>query len=119
ALPALLGAPAGTAAPAPLAAGATSQRSVAGATPYGGVRTPDPLARLRATPALASCLAALTDPGDSSLPLALDYAAFEGKPALVVVLSTGKPDKVDVFVVGAGCAQPDAQLLFFTRLTRP
>jgi len=36
-----------------------------------------------------------------------------------VVLPAAKPDKVDVFVVGAACSQADARVLFFTRLARP
>jgi hypothetical protein len=81
----------------------------------------DPLATLRTDAGLAACLVALTDPADpdAGVPLALDYAAYEGQPALVVVLPTSKPEKVDVFVVGAGCSQADAKLLFFTRLTKP
>lgn len=80
---------------------------------------PDPLAPLRTRAALAACLAGLTEPGDTTLPLALDYAAFNGQPALVVVYPATKPGKVDVFVVGAGCSQADSTLLFFTRLSRP
>jgi hypothetical protein len=80
---------------------------------------PDPLALLRTTTGLASCLASLTDPSNPGLPLALDYAQFQGQPALVVVLPADKADKVDVFVVGAGCAQADAKVLFFTRLPKP
>ena len=79
----------------------------------------DPLTRLRAPDALADCLAALTGPGVDTTPLALDYAAFEGRPALVVVLPSRQPDRVDVFAVGAGCRQGDDQTLFFTRLDRP
>jgi hypothetical protein len=79
----------------------------------------DPLALLRTTAGLASCLASLTDPSTPGLPLALDYAQFKNQPALVVVLQADKPDKVDVFVVGPRCAQADAKVLFFTRLPKP
>lgn len=79
----------------------------------------DPLARLRDQTALASCLAGLSDPTSTDLPLALDYAQFEGRPALVVVLPTDKAGKVDVFVVGAQCDQTDQKLLFYTRLSTP
>ncbi|MDP9181257.1 MAG: hypothetical protein M3P04_00595 [Actinomycetota bacterium] len=79
----------------------------------------DPLAALRTTAGLARCLASLSDPSESGLPLALDYATFDGKPALVVVLPSEKADKVDVIVVPPGCAQADGQVLFFTRLAKP
>ena len=83
------------------------------------VPPPDALAALRDPDRLAACLAGLSDPGRQDLPLALDYARFQGKPALVVVLPAVKADKVDVFVVGAGCDAKDQQLLFFTRLDKP
>jgi hypothetical protein len=82
----------------------------------------DPLAGLRTSAGLARCLTALLDPGadvEEVLPLAVDYASYEGQAALVVVLPADKPDKVDVYVVGAGCSPADAQLLYFTRLARP
>ena len=79
----------------------------------------DPLAALRTTDGLARCLSSLTDPSDEGVPLALDYASFEGKPALVVVLPSSVANKVDVFVVPAGCATANGEVLFFTRLTRP
>ena len=79
----------------------------------------DPLAALRTTDGLARCLASLTDPSEEGVPLALDYASFEGTPALVVVLPVPAADKVDVFVVPVGCAKADGNVLFFTRLTRP
>lgn len=79
----------------------------------------DPLARLREPSELASCLAALLPEQDETV-LALDYAAYAGQPALTVVLpASGAPDKVDVFVVGAGCRLGDDRTLFFTRLDRP
>ena len=97
------------------------ERASSGATAYdtlaGGV--PDPLAALRETAGLATCLASLTDPSESGIPLAVDYAQYQGKPALVVVLPSSKADKVDVFVVPAGCAKADGTVLYFTRLPKP
>ena len=84
-----------------------------------GAASIDALADLHTTRGLASCLASLSDAKDPGLPLALDYASFEGEPALVVVLPASKPDKVDVFVVGAACSVADAKVLFFTRLAKP
>lgn len=79
------------------------------------------LDRLRTPQGLASCLSALLPPeGPGLRPLAVDYAAYQGEPALAVVLpASGAPDKVDVFVVGAGCTAGNDQTLFFTRLDRP
>jgi hypothetical protein len=107
---------------APKAADTPSpERASSGATAYdtlaGGV--PDPLAALRETAGLATCLASLTDPSESGIPLAVDYAQYQGKPALVVVLPSSKADKVDVFVVPAGCAKADGTVLYFTRLPKP
>ncbi len=79
----------------------------------------DPLARLRADSALAGCLASLTTPNDPGLPLAVDFASYEGAPALVVVLPSPKPATVDVYVVGPACTQADADLKYFVRLPRP
>ena len=81
--------------------------------------TADPMALLRTPSGLAACLASLSDPSDPGIPLALDYASFEGQPALVVVLPTSTDNRVDVFVVGAMCSQTDSKVLFFTRLTNP
>ncbi|MGZ6804863.1 MAG: hypothetical protein ACXVFU_17630 [Nocardioidaceae bacterium] len=78
----------------------------------------DPLAALRGD-GLAPCLASLSDPSDPGVPLALDYAGVEGKPALVVVFPASESGKVDVFVVGARCTAQDADVLFFTRLSKP
>lgn len=80
---------------------------------------PDPLARLRPTEALASCVAGLTDVNDTQPPLAVDYARFEGRPALAVVLPASNPAKVDVFFVGPSCTQADADLVHFARVDRP
>ncbi len=79
----------------------------------------DGLARLREPAALASCLAGLlpVDQPDAR-PLALDYAAYQGAPALAVLLDDPDPAKVSVFVVGPTCVKGDEALLFFTRLDR-
>ena len=79
----------------------------------------DPLARLRDPAELAGCLSSVTGAGGPP-PLAVDYAALEGRPALVVVLPVpGESGKVDVHVLGAGCRAGDAQTLLSTRLSRP
>ena len=109
-------------APRPSAAGfgaATSGPTKGSRALQAPVVPADPLAALRSTTGLATCLNSLTDPADSGLPLALDYATFEGRPALVVVLPTHQADKVDVFVVPPGCANADGNVLYFRRLPKP
>jgi hypothetical protein len=113
--PRVAAAPAGGARPAP--GFDSTQPKSAGALTF--TTAGDPLAALRTTTGLARCLASLTDPGDTGLPLALDYASFQGRPALVVVLPSKVAGKVDVFVVPPGCARADGNLLYFTRLPKP
>jgi hypothetical protein len=81
--------------------------------------TSDALATLQTPKGLAACLAGLTGPGQEDLPLALDYATFEGKPALVVVLPSSRPSKLDVFVVGATCNQTEQDVLYYLHADRP
>lgn len=117
-LPALL---AGTApvAATPLSAALQPDSAQKSERYAGAVPAPvDPLAGLRTTTGLASCLAELDDPDDPQQPLALDYATWDGQPALVVVLPTSKAGKVDVLVVGAGCRSGNDALLYYARLPR-
>ena len=107
------GAPAAAAAPLPEGSDAAADTTLRAAAA-------DPLARLRQTPALADCLVSLLPPEDPSVePLALDYGTFQGAPAMVVVLPSALPDKLDVFVVGPQCAQADAAVLFYASVDRP
>lgn len=78
-----------------------------------------PLVRLRDPAELAGCLSALNPGAAAAAPLALDYASFEGQPALVVVLPSDAPGKVDVFVVAAGCRAADDATLLFSQLPAP
>ena len=75
---------------------------------------------LKEPAALAACLSGLLPPDDPSVrPLALDYARYQGQPALVVVLPADDAQHVDIFVVAATCTAADDGLLFYTRLARP
>ena len=111
-----LGAPApqraaGTKASAEAGSGSAADSSVGGPA---AAMAADPLAALRSDAGLADCLAALLPPEDPSVrPLALDYGAFRGQPALVVLLPTRNASKLDVFVVGAGCSRADGSVLFY------
>ena len=81
---------------------------------------PDPLAPLRDDKGLAECLVALLPPDDPSVqPLAIDYASFRGRPAMVVVLPAEVAGKLDVFVVGPTCSRANDSVLFYTSVDRP
>jgi hypothetical protein len=76
----------------------------------------DALDRLRDPAELAACLGALPDgPGDV---LAVDYATYDGAPAVAVVrpADTGS---VQVTLVGSGCSAADPALLDQVVLPRP
>jgi len=83
----------------------------------------DPLARLRDPTELAGCLSGLFDPagGDPAAlgPVALDYARYAGRPALVTVLPASDPTRLDVYVLGAGCRAGSPETLLSTSLARP
>ncbi len=117
---AVLGAPGSTAQP-----DSTAQPALPRAAPPGAPDTAlrsaqDPLSRLRDPGALASCLAGLLPQEEPDVrPLALDYARYEGVPALAVVLPDADPTKVSIVVVGSDCSEADDDTLFFTRLDRP
>ncbi|MDX6215704.1 MAG: hypothetical protein QOG99_1288 [Frankiales bacterium] len=99
----------------------TPGKAAATTAPLHGVApaATDPLARLRTPTGLQSCLASLTDPANTSAPLALDYATYKGAPALVVVLPSAKPSKLDIWVVGAACTQLESDLLLYVKADRP
>jgi hypothetical protein len=95
-------------------AGATTMQAPA-AAPLG-----DPLERLRTPEGLEDCLSAVLPPEEPDVrPRALDYAQYQGQPALAVVLPDPDPAKLSVYVVGAECAAADARLLGFFRLDAP
>lgn len=113
----------GSAQPSPAATGSTRATSGPVPGPAAASRAtgtvPAGLEPLQGTAALAACLSALTPPDQPGLPLAVDYARYAGKPALVVVLPSTRPGKVDVYVVGPHCTAADADVVSFTRLARP
>jgi hypothetical protein len=88
--------------------------------PPGDPAASPPLGRLRDPQQLEQCLSALRPaerPG--SVPLAVDYARYDGRPALAVLLPAPAPDQVDLYVVGEGCGPGDDRLLASRRLDRP
>lgn len=95
---------------------AAPARTAPGALP-GSAADDDGLGRLREPAALAACLAALPDtPGE---PLALDYASYDGRPALVVVRPAADPALVEVAVVGPECRAGAPDELLRTTLPHP
>lgn len=78
---------------------------------------------------LASCIAALAaaqETPEGKVPLVVDFASFDGKPALVVVFPTEtrgqvRRDRIDVWVVGPRCGitAGDDDVLDFGRFVRP
>jgi hypothetical protein len=81
---------------------------------------PDQLEALRTREGLQACLSSVLPPDEPGLlPLAVDYASYDGRPALAVVLPDPDPSQVAVYVVGAGCSAEDDQTLFFLRAPRP
>jgi hypothetical protein len=102
---------------APVSSAAPTSGTGAGATTR---MAADPLARLRDNAGLADCLLALLPPDDPSVrPLALDYASYRGTPALIVVLPSQLPRKLDVYVVGAGCSRANDSTLFYASVDKP
>jgi hypothetical protein len=71
------------------------------------------LASLHQPAALRACVTELAGT-DRITPLAVDFARFQGKPAVVVVLPSKNPAKVQVWVVGPNCRKGQSDLLFYT-----
>lgn len=111
------GAAAGDAGQSGEAATTMSDAAVAAPAPVAGA---DELARLRTPAGLADCLRALLPPDEPDVqPLGLDYARYQGQPALAVLLPDPDPEKVAVYVVGPGCTAQNDSLLQFLRVDAP
>ena len=105
--------------PAPVAGSGAGADSADDAAPE-ALSVPDGLEALRTPEGLQACLSAVLPPDEPGLlPLAVDYASYDGEPALAVVLPDPDPSQVAVYVVGAGCSAEDDQTLFFLRAPRP
>jgi hypothetical protein len=88
--------------------------SKAQADASGGKAVPGPLTRLSAPAAFSDCLAAL---GADARPLAVDYARYDGQPAVVVVLPALANGQVDVAVVGPDCGLSGSDLKHRSNVT--
>ncbi|MDP9239394.1 MAG: zf-HC2 domain-containing protein [Actinomycetota bacterium] len=79
---------------------------------------PDPaFDRLGRPGALTGCVVELAG-SPTVRPLAIDFARFQGKPAVVVVLPDIDPAKVDAWVVGTACRPGQSDLLRFQVVPR-
>ena len=96
-------------------ASATPQPSTAKAVPR-----PEPaLNRLFTSPtALEACVRGI-EGGPAVQPLAIDFATYQGAPAVLVVLPGLEQGKVDAWFVGANCTASDPNLLRYRSLPDP
>lgn len=79
---------------------------------------PDPLSQLREPQRLADCLDTLGGASPAA-PVALDYAAYQGVPALVVVRpDPSNADRLSVSVVGPACQAGAGDLRYVTTVPR-
>lgn len=101
-----LAARAGSDRPAGGSAGDSGAGGSAQGTPPAGA--PVELARLGNPAALRSCLVGLG--AGFSAPLLVDFARFEGRPALVVLIAAVSPDAATTYVVGPSCSAADPDL---------
>lgn len=112
-----------SAAPAPTSAAAADAKSAAAlsgdtsaATSAPASAPPADLSALRDDPArLARCIESVT--GGLTRPIAIDFASYDGRPALAIVLPTSSPARTEVFLVGGECgAGADATVLHYATL---
>ena len=75
------------------------------------------LGQLRDPAVLSGCVSELTG-GRQAVPLIVDFATYEGRPAAVVVVPSPSPDRLDVFVVGPRCSSTDSDLIASTSIRR-
>jgi hypothetical protein len=127
---------------APKSARGAEQGAIAPSAPAGSSATPltgftsgdtaretsTEVLALKAEPGrFAACVDALASglPAAARVPLLVDFARYEGKPAIVVAFQTVSrgavvADRIDVWVAGPGCGTvPGGEVLDFARIPRP
>lgn len=97
------------------AAGSTAAPQASSATP-----SPEPaLTRLFTSPAaLQACVRGI-EGGPAVTPLAIDFATYQGAPAVLIVLPGLEAGNVDAWFVGANCTSSDPNLLRYRSLPAP
>jgi hypothetical protein len=108
--------------------GAGGSEMAPGAPAPLNLTVPGRLADVQADPArLAACIAELAtgQPPEARVPVVVDFARYEGKPAIVVALPTIRrgavtTETLDVFIAGPGCGTvAGGDVLDFVRIPRP
>ena len=105
-----------------------AQKSAPGALTGGTVASPAPTATARAAltqeqlrdspQAVLQCATALAD-GVPTVPVAVDFAKYDGKPAVILALPTpAHPTLLDIWVVRTTCSSSNLDL-YFQRVSRP
>jgi hypothetical protein len=105
-----------------------AQKSAPGAAAGGTAAAPEPTAtgrsaltqeQLRESPqAVLQCATALAD-GVPTVPVAVDFAKYDGKPAVILALPTpAHPTLLDIWVVRTTCSSSNLDL-YFQRVSRP
>ena len=96
-----------TSTPRPLAAAGTSAPTI-----------PAALRRLHDSPAaLQNCVLGVEAGGRVQRPLAIDFARYQGAPAVLVVLPGLSAGFVDAWFVGPACSKADAHLLGYKAIS--
>lgn len=75
--------------------------------------------QLRASPAALAACGQILAGGVATTPLAVDFARFDGRPAVIFALpAIGHPSFLDVWVVRSACSASNLDL-YFQRIPRP
>lgn len=105
----------------PLAGASTSPGPAQAGTPATGAAQSPSFSQdeLRASPQALQACGQILAGGVSTVPVAVDFARFNGKPAVIFVLpAIGHPTDLDVWVVRSACSAASLDL-YFQRVPRP
>lgn len=88
-----------------------------GTTPYSA--TNDAFAALRDPATLQACAETLLAVSPPPVPVLVDYASYEGEPAVAIAFPSEKPDELLVYVVGVKCGAETDDIKKFLLVPRP